>query len=179
MLREIPEDALVLEALRDRSGEDCWSERTAELLRAWGEQWDRAAVYHLKWSQMCALSHFALAGPAVVLPLIFQEALPPETLRVGFLCCSLLAALLSFLNFNALSTRHLLASHSYTALRHDLLCEMARPPRARRLASLAMADFKSRRQQVLMASPGIPMRCWCPFMPAARTDFPDQSGLEP
>jgi hypothetical protein len=46
------------------------------------------------------------------------------------------------------------------------------------MASLATADFKSRGQQVLMASPSIPTRCWCPFMPAARTDFPDQSGFE-
>jgi hypothetical protein len=105
MLSQVPEDSLVMEALRDRSGEDCWSERTAELLRGWGEQWDRAAAYHAKWSQLCALSHFALAGPAVVLPLVFQEALPEPTLRVGFLCCSLLAALLSFLNFNALSAK--------------------------------------------------------------------------
>jgi hypothetical protein len=166
MIREIPDAAAVMEALRDRSDEDCWSERTAELLEGWGRDWVRAARYHGKWCQVCGGAHLLLAGSAVVAPLLFQELLPADAVRAGFLCSSVLAALLSFLNFNALSSRHRLAAHSYTNLHQDLLCEMTRPPEARRAPSLAVADFKSRGAQVRMSSPSIPMRCWCPFEPA-------------
>jgi hypothetical protein len=174
MLSQVPDDAP--EAMRDTTQHDVWSERTAVLLKSWGADWERAAAYHAKWSQLCGLAHLAIAGPAVLLPIVFQGVLPDDLLRAGYVCCSVLAALLSFLNCNALSGRHRQASHAYTNLRHDLLCEMSRPPAARRQPSLAVADFKSRGQQTLMASPTIPMHCWCPLMPAMKADFPDQRG---
>ena len=128
---------------------------------AWLEEWRTTARLHAKWAQVCNLAHLTLVMPAVVLPLVLsQVSVRPE---VGYLSCSALVGVMSFLNLSALAQRHRLSQHIYTALCSDLAAEMARPEDARRPGAFAVADFKGRAQQALMAGPSVPMSCLWPF----------------
>jgi hypothetical protein len=56
--------------------DDRWGEHTTALLREWAALWDKHAAVHQKLSQACVLGHVLLAGPAVVLPMLFPKLLP-------------------------------------------------------------------------------------------------------
>jgi hypothetical protein len=127
----------------------------------WMDEWQITARLHGKWAQICNLAHLTLVMPAVVLPMVLSQSdVRPE---VGYLSCSALVGVMSFLNLAALAQRHRLSQHLYTALYNDLSAEMARPEEARRPGAFAVADFKGRAQQALMAGPSVPMSCLWPF----------------
>jgi hypothetical protein len=159
--------------MEDRSSEDIWGDRTTLLLRGWAESWDRQAASHQKLSQLCLIGHLFVAGPAVVMPLVFPQILSEDSTQNGFLACSILAGVLSFANLAGLAQRHRMACHLYMSLRTDLVTEMTRPVVARRPAALAVSDYRARYLQVVSSSPSLPLRCtFCPFTEPPHRDFP-------
>jgi hypothetical protein len=150
-----------------------WGHHTTALLHEWADAYDAAARAHAKMMQICLIGHVFLAAPAVVLPMIFPQVLTESETSQGFLACSIMAGLLSFGNLAGLSQRHRTSHHAYVALRTDLVTELARPVNARRPATLAVADFRSRGLQILSSSPSLPVHCsCCPWQLPPSTDFP-------
>jgi hypothetical protein len=157
------------------SDSERWCSRSTELLRDWAASYDAAARAHAKMMQICLIGHVLLAAPAVLLPMLFSEILTDVEKPQGFLACSVMAGLLSFGNLAGLSQRHRASHHAYVTLRTDLVTEMARPAHARRPASLAVADYRSRALQILSSSPSLPVHCsCCPWQLPPSTDFPKE-----
>jgi hypothetical protein len=138
-----------------------WDETTEALLDGWIKEWELRTRQHAKWAQIAGMVHVLLALPAVLLPVILSQT--NTRTDVGYLSCSALAGVMTFLNLAAVGQQHRQAQFAYSGLRHDLIAERARPPWARRPAAFAIADFKSRAQHALMSGPAVPMACLWPF----------------
>jgi hypothetical protein len=150
-----------LEALSEIEDAQTWDETTTTLLDGWVKEWERTARKHAKWAQLAGALHVLLALPAVLLPVILSQT--DTRTDVGYLSCSALVGVMTFLNLAAKGQQHRQAQYAYSGLRHDLIAERARPPGARRPAAFAIADFKSRAQHALMSGPAVPMACLWPF----------------
>ena len=150
-----------LEVSEETEEGSTWDETTNALLDGWIKDWERTARRHSKWAQIYHLAHGALALPAVLLPMLFSQI--DMSKELGYMTCSALVGVLTFLNMAATGQQHRQAMYVYNGLRFDLIAEKARPPGARRPAPYAIADFKARAQQALMAGPAVPLACLWPL----------------